>query len=115
MSADAPDAPFPTPTPKPSFGAIAVDVLKLALGIASGPAGILGVATLLGPEHPVLNTIVQFGIRALGKIVPSLTEPEVTDEQLANEIDRQGGTTEPYDPLEPFHTAAIEKAKKKRK
>lgn len=91
--------------PKASVLSVSLDVLKLAVAtIAGGPGG-LGIALVqeaLGHDHPVLGMVAEFGIRTLAKILPTLGGTEITDDELAAALAKDGWKAEPYDPLAAF-------------
>jgi hypothetical protein len=86
---------------------VAVDTLKLAVNFAATPAGMAAITAILGPASPVVNLIVQFGVRALSGILPTIAPGTVlTDADVQALLSKGGVRVEPYDPTTMFLPAA---------
>ncbi len=92
----------------PTVLSYAVDALSMAVAIAAGPGGVGLLASIIGTESPLLNVVTQFGVRLLSKILPSLTAPTVTDEELTAHLASIGHKVEPYDPMATFQAALVQ-------
>jgi len=108
MSAN-PTTPAPLVTPPSTIAkieAVALDTLKLAVNFAATPAGMTAIVGLLGPASPVVSLLVQFGVRALSGILPTVAAgtTSLTDADIQALLAKGGVRVEPYDPASMFVT-----------
>lgn len=91
-----------TPAAGPSVGKVAVDTLKLIVGMAASPGGLSLATSLLGAANPAILIAEQFGVRLLGPLLATWSLPDIDEATLAQHLASKGYKVEPFDPMTGF-------------